>query len=271
MCTTGALRLSDGSYLMFKNKDFGRDCFEDRLVISAEVFGVEGISTWDRPDSSADEFSGFSLGANRYGLLCSDSNVRGEPPEGTNYDLLTKIALVEGRDVESAIDAVERAVQKRPYWCANLLMVDDEMVAGLDVRGNEIAVECHSDRLTRTNHHLRFGSTPADQDTATSRPRLLSSADRLAKAECLEDILSLQSSHDQGNTGICSHSAYPTVYSYLLHRQPDEIRLLVSQGQPCRIMKRHDLRLPLGDHWSPRGEAELRDGYPSEAAVSAGT
>jgi hypothetical protein len=115
------------------------------------------------------------------------------------------------------------------------------------------------------------GITPADQDTITSRPRLLSSADRLAKAECLEDILSLQSSHDQGNTGICSHSAYPTVYSYLLHRQPDEIRLLVSQGQPCRTVKRHDLRLPLGDHWSPRGEAELRGGYPSKAAVSAGT
>ncbi len=32
-----------------------------------------------------------------------------------------------------------------------------------------------------------------------------------------------------------------------------------------------DLRLPLGDHWSPRGEAELRGGYPSKAAVSAGT
>lgn len=266
MCTTGALRLGDGTYLLFKNKDFGRDRFEDRLAVSAGVFGVGGISTWDRPDSSADVFSGFSIGANSHGLLCADSNVREEPADGSNYDLLTEIALIEGRDVESAIKAVESAVRKGPYWCANLLLVDNEVVAGIDVRGNEISVEHHSDRLTRTNHHLHFGSTESDQDTTTSGPRFLSSTNRLAEATSLDDILRLQSSHDNGQTGICSHNTFPTVYSYLIHWQPDQLRLMVSKGQPCRTTDRRNLRLPLGDCWSREAEENFRSGYPSKMA-----
>ena len=95
MCTTGALRLGDDHRILFKNKDFGRPHFDDRLVTTPEVFGVEGVSTWAGTDPAQDEFSGFSLGANEHGLLVGDANVR-TVPGGDNYDKLVEVALREG-------------------------------------------------------------------------------------------------------------------------------------------------------------------------------
>ena len=266
MCTTGALRLSDGSYLLFKNKDFGRENFEDRLDVSKETFGVVGTPTWGREDCSADVFSGFSIGANRHGLLCADSNVREEPPGGANYDLLTEVALLKGQDIGSAIRAVKSAVQDGPYWCANLVLIDQEAIAGLEVRGSDIAVELYDDRHTRTNHHISFGATELDQDTTTSALRLRSSSSRLAEAERVEDVLDLLSSHDDGETGICSHSPFPTVYSYILHWRVDQAHIFVSKGTPCSPVSQCKLLLPIGDAWSPATEETFRSLYPSESA-----
>ena len=109
MCTTGALRTGPDEYLIFKNKDFGRPSFEDRLVVEPDVFGVAGITTWAGTDPDLDEFSGFSIGANRHGLLVCDSNVR-TLPDHDNYDRLVEIALREGHDVTSGVDAVRRAM-----------------------------------------------------------------------------------------------------------------------------------------------------------------
>ncbi len=77
MCTVGVLRVGAGDYLLFKNKDFVRTHFDDRLVVESEVFGVRGVSTWAGTDPERDEFSGFSIGANSAGLLCCDANVHG--------------------------------------------------------------------------------------------------------------------------------------------------------------------------------------------------
>ena len=107
MCTTGVLRIGDGDYLLFKNKDFGRTHFDDRLVTDPDVFGVRGVITWAGTDPDLDEFSGFSIGANQHGLLCCDSNVRTLDGHA-NYDELTEIALRQGRDVDSAVAAVQR-------------------------------------------------------------------------------------------------------------------------------------------------------------------
>ncbi|HCO13744.1 MAG TPA: hypothetical protein DIT46_06140 [Gemmatimonadetes bacterium] len=266
MCTTGALRLSDGSYLLFKNKDFGRENFEDRLDVSKEAFGVVGTPTWDREDGSADVFSGYSIGANRYGLLCADSNVREEPSGGANYDLLTEVALLEGRDIGSAIRAVESTVQDGPYWCANFVLIDQQAIAGLEVRGSDISVELYDERHTRTNHHISFGATELDQDTTTSALRLRSSSSRLAEAKRLEDVLDLLSSHDDGGTGICSHSRFPTVYSYILHCRMGQTHILVSKGPPCSPVCQNKLLLPIGDDWSSAAEETFRSLYPSESA-----
>ena len=151
MCTIGTLRFGSDEYLLFKNKDFGRDYFDDQIFLSEDVLGIQGISTWANSDSNQDQFSGFSIGANRYGLFCCDANVREEPPNGRNYDLLTEIALREGTDVESAIDAVYRAVERHSYWCSNLVLVDGDTSAAIEVHGNEIAIERHTESVSYTH------------------------------------------------------------------------------------------------------------------------
>ena len=269
MCTIGTLRLGRHEYLLFKNKDFGRDSFADQIFLSEDVVGIQGVSTWANSDSSQDQFSGFSIGANRYGLFCCDANVREEPATGWNYDLLTEIALREGTDVESAIKAVDRAVGRHPYWCSNLMLVDGVTSAAIEVHGSEIAIERHTERLTRTNHHLLFGDRPMDEDTITTESRLSFSRERLTNANSIEDIQGLQASHDSNDetTGICNHSAHQTVYSYILYCKDGEMSLLVRQGRPCSGSVYHCLTPPIGNQWSQEGEALFRSSYPSDSLV----
>ena len=268
MCTTGALRTETG-YLLFKNKDFGRARFEDRLVTEEDVFGIAGVETWAGTDPDLDRFSGFSLGANRHGLLCCDSNVRTVP--GLNYDRLTEIALREGTDVRSGVAAVERAMSREPYVWANLVLVDRADLATVEVRGQQIKATFHpTDRVARSNHHVELGSTPEDDDTVTSGPRLRAAARRLRDAGQLSDIFELQESHDQGDSGICNHTSYDTVYSYVFESRGASLHLHVTQGKPCRNPERKALRLPLGADWSPEAVEELRRAYPSSRVTVPG-
>lgn len=135
-------------YLLSRNKDFGRHHFNDRLTLSRDVFGVRGISTWAGSDPSTDRFSGFSIRANRHGLFCADSNVREEPEDGTNYDVLTEIALNEGFDVDSAVDALNKALRTGPYWCANLIMIDPFTIAVVEVRSDDLFVTRETNQAT---------------------------------------------------------------------------------------------------------------------------
>jgi len=135
-----------------RTKDFGRHHFNDRLTLSRDVFDVTGISTWAGSDPSTDRFSGFSNRANRHGLFCADSNVREEPEDGTNYDVLTEIALNEGFDVDSAVDALKKALRTGPYWCANLIMIDPFTIAVVEVRSDDLFVTRETNQATRTNH-----------------------------------------------------------------------------------------------------------------------
>ena len=173
------------SCLLFKNKDFGRHHFNDRLTLSRDVFGVTGISTWAGSDPSTDRFSGFSIRANRHGLFCADSSVREEPEDGTNYDVLTEIALNEGFDVDSAVDALKKALRTGPYWCANLIMIDPFTIAVVEVRSDDLFVTRETNQATRTNHHVYFGPADSDHDTVTSEIRLECSSRRLSNAEGL--------------------------------------------------------------------------------------
>ena len=266
MCTVGTLRLGGPSYLLFKNKDFGRHHFNDRLTLSRDVFGVRGISTWAGSDPAADRFSGFSIGANRHGLFCADSNVREEPEGGSNYDVLTEIALNEGCNVDSAVDALKKALRAGPYWCANLIMIDPSTIAVVEVRGDDLYVTRETNHATRTNHHVHFGPTDSDHDTVTSETRLECSSRRLGSAQDLGDILELQGSHDDRVAGICNHTHYQTVYSYVLAKAESGIRLLVTKGHPCGRTERHDLPVPLGVHWSTAAETTFRSSYPSDHA-----
>ncbi len=264
MCTTGALRTAEG-YLLFKNKDFGRARFDDLLVIEEGVFGIAGVETWAGTDPSADRFSGFSLGANRHGLFCCDSNVRTVP--GLNYDRLTEIALREGTDVRSGVAAVERALSRDAYVWGNLVLIDQSELATVEVRGQESKATFHaSDRIVRSNHHVELGATPYDDDTVTTGPRLDSATRRIRAACRLPDVFALQESHDHGGSGICNHTSYDTVYSYVFQRRDGATYLHVTQGKPCENPDRLALRIPLGSEWSPASADAFRNSYPSRRA-----
>lgn len=266
MCTTGALRIDTG-YLLFKNKDFGRANFEDLLVVEEDVFGIAGVETWAGTDPDLDRFSGFSLGANRHGLLCCDSNVRTVP--GLNYDRLTEIALREGTDVRSGVAAVERAMSEEPYIWANLVLIDQHELATVEVRGQEFKATLHGhDRIARSNHHVELGATSEDDDTVTTVPRLNSATRWIRHSRRISDIFRLQESHDDGESGICNHTSYDTVYSYVFERLGDTTFLHVTQGKPCENPQRLALRLPLGSEWSPPAVTALMDAYPSTRAAS---
>ena len=267
MCTTGFLRLGPDDYLLFKNKDFGRTSFDDRLVLESDVFGVEGITTWLGTDPALDQFSGFSIGANSSGLLACDSNVR-TLPDHANYDDLVEIALREGADVESGIAAVESAVAARPYLWGNLVLIDRQAQAAVEVRSRRTAVLRPSRATARANHHTKLGIHPDNDDTATTQARLSSAQLRLDGAESLEDVLSLLESHDQGDTGVCNHAAYTTVYSYVLRHTAGVTTLLVSRGQPCEQPPRVRLPLPLGPDWSPESADRFMAAYPSNRVLA---
>lgn len=266
MCTTGALRTKTG-YFLFKNKDFGRPRFDDLLVIDEDVFGIAGVETWAGIDPALDRFSGFSLGANRHGLLCCDSNVQTVP--GLNYDRLTEIALREGTDARSGVAAVKGAMSLRPYIWANLVIIDERELATVEVRGQEFRATFHAaDRIARSNHHVELGATPEDDDTVTTAPRLRSATRRIREASQLSDIFELQESHDDGDSGICNHTSYDTVYSYVFERRDDATILHVTQGKPCENPQRLAVRVPFGSHWNPAAVADLWDAYPTRRTPS---
>ena len=266
MCTTGVLRLGAGDYLLFKNKDFGRTHFDDRLVTEPSVFGVRGVTTWAGIDPDLDEFSGFSIGANQHGLLCCDSNVR--TLEGhANYDELTEVALRRGTDVDSAVAAVQEAVESKPYLWANLVMIDAATAAAVEVRGDRVEATALAGPTARSNHHVELKPHPDDDDTVTTQRRLASAQRRLGQAGGIDDIFVLQRSHDDGDTGICNHHGYRTVYSYVLRHRGDTTALHVAQGQPCTNPDRVELTVPVGGGWSEAAAAKFRAAYPSAHAA----
>ncbi|MEA2000449.1 MAG: hypothetical protein U9N84_00970 [Actinomycetota bacterium] len=267
MCTTGVLRLGEDDYVLFKNKDFGRSRFEDRLVVERGVFGVEGISTWAGSAADLDVFSGFSIGANDSGVLCCDSNVR-TMDDHANYDDLVELALREGADVASGVGAVQRAVEQQPYLWGNLILIDSSDQAVIEVRGTDVEVRSMNGPTACTNHHSVFEAHPDIDDTGTTERRLASAQQYLAMVTSIEDIFALERTHDDGATGICNHSARQTVYSYVLQRRGETTTLHVSQGKPCEEPARVVLELPLGSAWSLTAATAFRSGYPSARATT---
>ncbi len=262
MCTTGFLRLGPDDYLLFKNKDFGREVFDDRLVLEKDVFGVEGITTWLGTDPNLDRFSGFSIGANSSGLLACDSNVR-TLPDHANYDDLVEIALREGNDVDSGIAAVQRAVAGQPYLWGNLILIDRKTQGAVEVRSRETAVIRPAGPTARANHHTKLGIHPGNDDTVTTEARMISAQKYLDQAASVEEVLELLRSHDQGGTGICNHANYTTVYSYILRRREGATTLLVRRGRPCGVNPIITLPVPFAEAWSPEAASDFLVGYPS--------
>ena len=245
MCTTGVLRLDNGSYALFKNKDFGRVHLDDRVWLDADVFGVLGMTTWTGDDPALDEYSGFSIAANSYGLLCCDSNV--VTLDGhVNYDVMTEVAVREGTDVASAVEAVRSACRQAPVSWGNLVMIDATTAASVEIRGTEVAVVPLGRAAARSNHHLSLGRHELQQDHDTTELRLAAAQRRVEEAATLGDVFELQTAHDDGDTGICNHADLATVYSYVLQCRADTTTLHVLQGRPCSDAPRVSIDIPFG-------------------------
>ena len=267
MCTIGVTRFVDGSYALFKNKDFGRPSFDDRIVLESSVFGVAGLVTWAGDDTSLDEFSGFSIGANAHGLLCCDANVRTLPNHANHGDLV-EIALREASDFVSAVEAVADAVARQAYQWGNLVLIDKDLAGAIEVRGDRIEVVVNDGPTVRTNHHMTLGATEGDDSTATSQPRFDAARRRIDEIDSAGDLHDLLRSHDHGATGICAHGAHQTVYSYVLHHDRDGTALSVTQGSPCESTSPLTMPVPLGGAWSPAEAQTFRAAYPSSQAAS---
>ncbi len=263
MCTTGVLRFADGSYALFKNKDFGRAHLDDRIWLDADVFGVLGMTTWAGDDPAIDEYSGFSIGANRHGLLCCDSNV--VTLDGlVNYDVMTEVALRDGIDVASAADAVRVACASAPTSWGNLVLIDATSAASIEIRGHEVVVVPLDGPTARSNHHVMLGHHELQEDHVTTGPRLASAQRRIATADALVDVYELLASHDDGATGVCNHHpSLTTVYSYVLSRRSGRTVLDVVQGRPCSGAERVHLDIPFGDDAIPDSIDQFLEAYPS--------
>jgi hypothetical protein len=262
MCTAGVLRIGEGDYLLFKNKDFGRGHFEDHVVATSDVFGVAGTTTWAGHDPGLDQFSGFSIGANDSGLLACDTNVRTFAGHA-NYDDLVEIALRHGTGVASGLEAVRVAVENQSYMWGNLMLIDGRDQLAIEVKGGEIHATAPDGPAVCTNHHLVLGGR-AD-DASTSYQRLAAARRRIATTLTLEDVFALLATHDDGDTGICNHSAHETVYSYVLRRRGGRTTLYVIQGKPCEAGPHQELELPLGSAWSVAAAAAFCSAYPAQA------
>jgi hypothetical protein len=262
MCTTGVLRFADGSYALFKNKDFGRAHLDDRVWLDRDLFGVLGMTTWAGDDPSNDQYSGFSIGANRHGVLCCDSNV--VTLDGlVNYDVMTEVALQQGTDVASAAEAVREACAAAPTSWGNLVLIDGSSAASVEIRGSEVAIVALDRPSARTNHHVVLGHHELEEDHITSDLRLASAQCRIEAASSLPEVVDLLASHDDGDTGVCNHTFWTTVYSYVLTHSLGRTTLHVVQGQPCSGAHRVQIDIPLGDHHLPAAVDHFLGAYPT--------
>jgi hypothetical protein len=256
MCTIGSRVLEPRrEFLLFKNRDFTRLHFDDRLRLTNNVFGALGLETWDGIDPESDRFSGLSIGFNAH-LACCDSNVRGLP-HGESYDKLVEAVVEHCTTIEDAVCHVRDLVRETRFSWGNLLVATPEGVAALEIRERHVEIEHDPVFVARANHHTRLGPTPDDDDRTTTEQRYRTARQGLEAARRLEDIFPLLRTHEPDpQHSVCNHSHYNTVYSYVIHWKDGAITLYVHQGPPCDGVAYARLPIALG------GSVDLST-YPS--------
>ncbi len=233
MCTTGAKILRPGrEFVLFKNRDFRRARFDDRLAVNDHAFGVLGLETWDADNPDFDRFSGYSIGFNPR-LACCDSNVQ-TVEGGDNYDKLVQAVVEHCATIDEAVAQVRQMVAEQPYCWANMVIATPDGVAALEVRADHVEVERNPVSIARANHHVCLGATPQDDDTTTTGFRHQTAFEGLKTASNLNDIFAiLRTHHPTGVYGVCNHGLYETVYSYVVHWNEGSAAFYALQGHPC--------------------------------------
>ena len=245
-CTIGAKILRpDAEYVMFKNKDFARETFRDRLVAD-DVFGVKGLHIPLGDTGGEDILSGFSIGANAAGLCACNSHVR-SIEGGENYDDLTEAAVREAETVADACDVVADGARSRHYNWSNILIAEPGGVGVVEIAdGPASASDPHL--IARANCHLLHDD---DRDRTKSNARRARATTLLSAVTTVEDVMQLCRSHEGETDGtpICAHGKSGrgnTVYSYILHWREGELTLWVRRGPACGgDYVRVPLRFPL--------------------------
>jgi len=234
-CTIGAKTLSPGNeFLLFKNKDFRRRDFDDRLVIRNDLFAVEGAQTWSDRSGDVDVFSGFSIGVNSSGLACCDSNVEMKPG-ARNYDILTQEILEKCQSIDDAVNVVEDAVHVGRYSWGNIVVATKDEVATFQV-ADCVNVFRDSVQTVRTNHHIELGRRPIFYDESTgSIERYDVAKSLLEKVQDIDGVFELLKSHEYGlnTSSICSHGRFNTVYGYVVRFKNNQAVFHVCRGNPC--------------------------------------
>ena len=257
-CTIGTKILKAGSeYVAFKNKDFSRDSFDDRLVVEPKVFGARGLHIPVESQKGEDILSGFSIGANAAGICACNSHVR-SIEDGENYDLLTEAAVRDTTSVRDACEKVEALASAKLYNRSNIIIVGPMEAAIVEISGETACVSGQT-VVVRGNRHLlaHSGEAQPESDIRQQQANIL-----LGAASTVDDVLALCRSHQGEDTAfhICAHGLRGrrnTVYGYVLHWREGELDLYVCRGHPCE----HDhVRIPLE---FPLDESLLMSVYPT--------
>jgi len=234
-CTIGAKILSAGNeFLLFKNKDFRKKNFDDRLVIRNGVFAVEGTESWGDRSVDVDVFSGFSIAVNSSGLACCDSNVKMKP-SAKNYDNLTQEIVEKCKSVDDAVNVVEKAVHAQPCSWGNIVVATKHEVATFQV-ADRVKVFRDPVQTMRTNHHIEEGRRPIVYDGAVGSIKRYEVARRLLeKVKEVDSVFDVLRSHEHGLNAfsICSHGTLTTVYGYVVHVKDNRVVFHVCRGNPC--------------------------------------
>jgi len=263
MCTTGALRFSQNDYCLFKNKDFSLGEIKDKLVYNADFFGIRGIENFGSAKGAVPIYSGLSIGVNKHGLICGDTNVKITDSKSQNYDCLVEIALKKGNTIASALLAIEDSLKFTPSWWGNIVLTDGLEFITAEIRGQELKVRRESHHIVITNHQPSFADEKSPIGESTSSQRLKSAKKRLDKACEMKDVFDLQKSHDYGKTGICNHTEIETIRAYLIACQAGQIKLFLTDGHPCRSDVPDGLPLFFGLDWTEEKALLLCNALPS--------
>lgn len=250
---------------LFKNKDFAARQFSDRVTMTPQIFGCEGLETFAENDAKM-VFSGLSVGANAHGLMATVNHVKITDPTYQNYDRLTELVLKNADSIDQAIAIVEQELTKDAYWWGNLIIADQSGCAVIEVRGQDCHITKDHDRLFRTNHQPLFGEHASPDDLPCSAKRYVASKARLPEVRSLNDLKDMLSAHDDDGTGICNHSVpLTTVYSYILIWHVGKLTLYIANGLPCEAPW-VVLSPPFGPDYSEQNCVQFLDAYPGLAA-----
>ena len=250
---------------LFKNKDFAARQFSDRVTMTPQIFGCEGLETFAENDAKM-VFSGLSVGANAHGLMATVNHVKITDSTHQNYDRLTELVLKNADSIDQAIAIVEQELTKDAYWWGNLIIADQSGCAVIEVRGQDCHITKDRDRLFRTNHQPLFSEHASPDDLPCSAKRYVASKARLPEVRSLNDLKDMLSAHDDDGTGICNHSVpLTTVYSYILIWHVGKLTLHIANGLPCEAPW-VVLSPPFGPDYSEQNCVQFLDAYPGLAA-----